>query len=545
MNQPKEQNYLHGAAILTAGVIVMKILGAIYKIPLGNILGDKGYAYFCATYSVYNVFLTLATAGLPVALSRMIAEAHEQGRPMQIRRTFSVAWWTFTLIGLVSSTIMFLFPQELAALLNRPEAAQGIYAISPAILFVCVVSAYRGYCQGCKNMTPTTIGQVLEVLVKVIVGLALAVMFIKKGYSSEKSSAGAVFGVTMGGLAALIFMVIYKKRRYRDKPVSNPDTPDSRGSILKNLLRIGIPITIGASGMSLMSLIDTAIINDRLQHAAGYAGDQSAALFGIFGKAQTIYNLPPAFVTPLVISVVPSIAACMARRDCRGAGKIAEDSLRITLDICMPMGIGLAVLANPIMNVLYPHSHEAGPGLLTMMGIASFFVCFSLVQNAVLQAHGDEKLTIYSIFAGGIIKVVTDWVLVAIPSLNIYGAPIGTFLCYLVMCAMNQGFINSRYEQGCRPKLSNIVPKPLISSLVMGVAAWFSYAGLSRLLGGADMGRLKMAFAMLVAIAVGVVVYIIVAVQARAITAEDMSLIPKGDRIAKMLHIRPAPKHLG
>jgi stage V sporulation protein B len=538
LEHPKEQNYLHGAAILTAGVIIMKILGAIYKIPLGNILGDKGYAYFYSTYSVYNLFLTLATAGLPVALSRMIAEANEQGRTMQIRRTFSVAWWTFACIGFVSAAVMFLFPQGLANLLNRPEAAQGIYAISPAILFVCVVSSYRGYCQGLKNMTPTTVGQVIEVLVKVVVGLALAILFVKRGYGAETSSAGAVIGVSAGGLAALIFMAVYKKRRYSDEPVSNPDTPTSRGSILKELLRIGIPITIGASGMSLMSLIDTAIINDRLQSAAGFSTGESAALFGIFGKAQTIYNLPPAFVTPLVISVVPSIAACMVRGDHRGAGRIAEDSLRITLDVCMPMGIGLSVLAYSIINVLYPNSNAAGPGLLAMMGVATFFVCFSLVQNAVLQAHGDEKLTIISIFAGGIIKVLTDWFLVGIPELNIYGAPIGTFLCYFVMCALNQYFINRRYEPDSRPKLRNIVPKPLVSSVVMGAAAYLSYEGLAMAMGGADMGRLKMALAMLAAIAVGVVVYVFAAVKTRAVTAADMSLMPKGERITKLLHLK-------
>jgi stage V sporulation protein B len=457
---------------------------------------------------------------------------------MQIRRTFSVAWWTFTVVGIVCAAMMFLFPEELASLLSRPEAAKGIYAISPAILFVCIVSAYRGYCQGLKNMTPTTIGQVLEVLVKVIVGLALAIIFVKQGFDPETSSAGAVLGVSAGGLAALIFMAIYKKRRYRERPVSNPDTPDSGRSIFKNLLRIGIPITIGASGMSLMSLIDTGIINFRLQHAAGFTASQSADLFGTFGMAQTIYNLPPAFVTPLVISTVPAIAACMARSDHKGAGGIAEDSLRITLDVCMPMGIGLAVLAYPIMRVLYGDTTNVGAKLLAMMGIASFFVCFSLVQNAVLQAHGDEKLTIISIFAGGIIKVLTDWFLVGIPGLNIYGAPIGTLSCYVVMCALNQMFINRRYDADSRPRLSNIVPKPLVSSAVMGAAAWLVYSGLAAVLGGNDMGRMKMALAMLVSIAAGVVVYIFAAVKTRAVTAADMSLLPKGDRITAILHLK-------
>ena len=242
MAKPKEQNFLHGAVILTAGVIITKILGAIYKIPLGNILGDDGYAYFYSAYSVYNVFLTMTTAGLPVAMSRMVAEAHEQGHYMQVRRTFSVSWWTFLVIGFISACIMFLFPQNLANLLDRPEAAASIYTIAPGILFVCVVSAYRGYCQGHKNMTPTTIGQVIEVLVKVIVGLALAIFFVRQGRTVEIACSGATFGVTAGGFAVLIYMYLYKRRNYHDPdreecsdtPMSSSDTNSHHHRILRH-----------------------------------------------------------------------------------------------------------------------------------------------------------------------------------------------------------------------------------------------------------------------------------------------------------------------
>ena len=148
MQESQKQNYLHGAAILTAGVVITKILGAIYKIPLGNILGDEGYAHFMVAYNIYNVFLTLSTAGLPVALSRMISEADTLGRTMQMRRTFRVAFVTFACIGFLSSLIMFLFPTELASMMNDVEAAQSIWALSPAMFLVCMTSAYRGYAQG-------------------------------------------------------------------------------------------------------------------------------------------------------------------------------------------------------------------------------------------------------------------------------------------------------------------------------------------------------------------------------------------------------------
>ena len=182
----KKQNFIHGAAILTVGVIIMKLLGFIYKIPLGNILGDEGYSMFTSAYSIYFIFFTLATAGLPVALSRLIAEADANGRAKQEEKTFRVALATFAVIGVIFALILFLFPEWLAAkYLENPDAALSIKAMAPSILLVCLVSAYRGYCQGNGNMIPTTVDEVLEVLFKVISGLILASCLLKAGFGGK------------------------------------------------------------------------------------------------------------------------------------------------------------------------------------------------------------------------------------------------------------------------------------------------------------------------------------------------------------------------
>ncbi|MBS7365262.1 MAG: oligosaccharide flippase family protein, partial [Oscillospiraceae bacterium] len=182
MARSKEQNYLHGAVILTVGVIIMKILGAIYKIPLGNMLGNEGYALFLSSYNVYGVFLTLATAGLPVALSRMISEANSQGRHLQVRRAFSVSQKAFFVLGFVCTLVMLLFPDWLAGtVLHNPDAAKSIWVLAPSVLLCCITSSYRGFSQGHGNMIPTTVGQVIEVLAKVIAGLALAWYFTSNG----------------------------------------------------------------------------------------------------------------------------------------------------------------------------------------------------------------------------------------------------------------------------------------------------------------------------------------------------------------------------
>ncbi|MGN1002460.1 MAG: polysaccharide biosynthesis C-terminal domain-containing protein [Oscillospiraceae bacterium] len=533
MADSKKQNYLHGAAILTFGVVIIKILGALYKIPMGNILEDEGFGYFNTAYNIYNLFLTLATAGLPVALSRMISAANTLNRPMQARRTFHVALVTFTVLGVVGSAILLLFPTELAILMNSPKSAQSIYAVAPSVLLCCLLAAYRGYCQGHGNMKPTMVGQVLEVLGKVAVGICLALLFTRQGKSLAQCSAGAIFGVSVGSLVALLYMVFYKNRNYPNKALEASDTPDGSFAIFKDLMRIGIPITLGASVMSLFTLIDNKLVLYQLQNAAGFASEEADVLWGVYSKAMTLYNLPAAFITPLTISVVPSIAACVAAKKHDECCEIGESSIRISAIIALPMGVGLSVLSHPIMNVIYPGSHESGGELLLYMGIAAIFVCFALISNAVLQAHGNEKYTVISMIVGGFIKVGVNWVLVGDPDINITGAPIGTVCCYAVMCVMNYLFLCRCMEK--RPSLKRMLLRPLISCLVMGAAAWAVYGLASHFLSG---GWLQTAVAMLLAMAVAVLVYLVLIIVTRAVTLEDMKLIPKGEKLARLLHIR-------
>lgn len=537
MAEKKGQNYLHGAAILTAGVIIMKILGALYKVPLGNIIGDDGYSMFLATYNVYNVFLTLSTAGLPIALARMISEANAEGRGMQVRQTFSVAWWTFFYIGLVFTLLMLLFPGFIAGrILHNPPAAMSIRVMAPSVLLVCLVSAYRGYCQGFGNMIPTTVGQVLEVLVKVAAGLALAWLVMRTGRGKPMGSAAAIFGVTAGSAAALLYMWLYKRRHYRDEESEALDVPDSDAKIFSRFMRIGIPIALGSSVLAILNLVDSGLTMARLQHAAGFRLAQAQTLYGVYGKAMTIFNLPAALITPLTISVVPAITAAIVRGEDDNATKISEDSMRIAAVLAMPMGVGLAVLSRPIMQVLYPGSHAAGPLLLAIMGVAAFFVCIVLMENAILQASGKELLPMITMIVGGVVKVVLNYFLVADPRINIYGAPVGTLCSYLAMAIIN--FVFMCFVLDKNPKLRHILLRPLLCSAVMGGCAWGVYGLAERFLHFGLGERMHMLICMGIAIAAAVVVYLVMVLLLRMITKEDMHLIPGGAKIARFLHMQ-------
>ena len=530
---PKKQNFMHGAAILTIGVMIMKVLGAIYKVPLANILGDYGYGLFLATYNVYNIFFTLSTAGLPVALSRLIAEADANGLEVRKEKTFRTAIGTFAVIGILFSSIMFFGNGWLAeSYLRKPDAALSVRAMAPAIFLVCLVSAYRGYCQGNGNMIPTTVDEVLEVLFKVISGLIIAGLLVKAGYDLPVASSGAILGVSIGSVVSLGYMLFYKKKHYpavRDRSGKT----ESTGQIIMDILRIGIPISLGASIMAILSSLDPGICESRLA-AAGFSKYDAGVLYGVYAKVQTLFNLPAAFMTPLTIAIVPAVAGAMAIGKKAEAEKTSEDAMRIASVISMPMGVGLSVLSYPIVNVLYPNSNAAGPGLLSIMGIASFFICLVLMENAILQASGKEKLPMVALISGSLLKILINWIIIPIPMVNIYGAPIGTLFGYCCMAVLDYIFI--RKALGENPHLGKVLGRPLFCSVLMGASAFGVYSLCSRLIGTA--GTLKMFVSMALAVVAGVIIYAVAVIRSRAITNEDMKLIPGGEKLGRLLHMK-------
>lgn len=542
MSEKKGQNFLHGAAIYTIGIVIVKILGAFYKIPLGNILGDEGFNHFDMTYKIYNVFLTISTAGIPVAISRLISEADTMDREQQVHRVFKVGFLTFLGLGAAGTLIMMLFPAELADWMGDIQASQCIFVMAPSVLLVCVTAAYRGYAQGHSDMIPTTVSQVIETAVKVVVGLSCAGVLHRMGKSVEICAAGAILGTTVSSLAAMVYMQIKVHRKYVMKPpvTENSDIPDSNRKILWDILRIGIPITISTSVMSLIQLADTKITLNQLQNAAGYSSTAAYVLNGAYGKAMTVYNVPSAFVVPFVSSVVPAISAARVRGDGRAACDIAESAMRMCTLLCLPMAVGMAVLCRPCMDVLYPNTASQGGILLCELGIACYFMAMSLMTNAILPANGNEKLPLVAIALGGLAKVIVTYVLVGNPKINIYGAPIGTLCCYVVMLTVNLIFMARKMA---RPmNLGRIFGRAALSAGVMGVAAWAVWSLLHGMMGGVTASVANRPLNVLIpftaAVLVGVVVYVVMAIALRAITKEDMKLFPKGEKIAKMLHIR-------
>jgi len=532
--QKKQNTMFGGVAVLAVGIAIVKLIGALFKIPLFNVLGESGATDFNNAYAIYSVLLTISTAGLPVALSKTVSEANTLGRHNQKQKVFRVALTAFLTMGLVSFVVMWFGAGHLAGLMNNSHAAPGIMALAPAVVCVGCLSAFRGYAQGHMNMTPTAVSQILEALCKLFLGLGLAAVimwggfsFVPEGERTSFAAAGAITGVTVGTVLALVYMTVNYLRTRRQTALEGTDTPDSAGSIFVRLMRIAVPITLSTSLVPIINVLDNSLVLGQLQDALGMTEEASRALYGNYAVAVSLHNLPGSFMTAFTAAIIPAVSAALARRDRGGAARITGSVLRITALLAMPMGIGLMVMAGPIMRLLYPGYDVTTTGpLLAIAGPAAICVCLVLVSNSVLQAYGHVNLPIVTTLIGGGVKILSNYNLVAIPEVNIYGAPMGLLLCYGVTLVLNLVFLR-RTARGIGSYLK-LFGKPLAASALMGGAAWAVYGLTQSLLGNT--------LALLVAIGVAVLAYLVLVVALRIVSRDDVMLMPKGEKIAKILH---------
>lgn len=539
-NTGQKQSFLGGAAVLALAVAIVKVIGAFYKIPLQNIIGETGYGFFSTAYDIYSVLLMISTTGLPVAMSRMISEAQALGQYAQIRRIHAVASRVFLLLGAVGTAGMALFCVQLAGWCGQKDAWFSILCLSPSVLFICITASYRGFFQGQGNMRPTSFSQVLEAVCKLIVGLAASYCIMRSFRASGQAatsegltrayswaSGGAILGVTAGCAMAMIYL-FFKFRKAQLKG-SDPTVKPYRQT-LKQLLSIAIPITIGAAGLQIITLIDTMVYMYQLKGAAGFSQAEANTLKGIYNYCQTIFNLPCSFISPLIVSMIPALTEHITMKNRRGERIVTESALRVMALIAMPCAVGLAVLAGPIYSLLATHgaqSLQTAQPVLAILGVSVVFNALVLVTNAIQQAHGDVKTPVVNMLAGGVVKVVVNYILVANPRLNIVGAAIGTLACYAAITVLNLIVMARR---GYRLPLLKTQGKPLAASLAMGLVAYFTYKGLTRVMSG----RLVT----LAAVGTAGICYVALVLILRVITREDCELLPKGDKIVKILRIR-------
>lgn len=554
-DQPiKKQTFLQGTAILAMATVLVKLMGFLFKVPLNNIIGEDGFGYFNTAYDVYNVLLMISTTGLPVAMSRMISQAQTLGNHAQIKRIYRTSLYVFLTIGMAGSLGMLIFCRQLSVMVTTNENSwAAIAALAPCVLLICLVSAYRGFFQGQSNMTPTSVSQIFEAVTRLVVGLGLAWLVMKltgeaavraqgivlaSGETAQDygditlAAGGAILGVTLGSLISVVYL--HHKFRQSNQILSlGGGTAKSTRSTMKELLSIAVPITLGSAGLQIINLFDTMIYMRRLTGALQWTEKMADSAKGVYNFCQTVFALPCSFIPTITIAVIPAITASLTRKDLAEAKATSESSVRTMALIAMPCAAGLFVMAEPVIRLLCSTYTEdkiqLAATMLAILGLTVIFNSLVLLLNAIMQAHGDVVTPVVNMLIGGIIKIIVNYILVGQPNLNIVGAPIGTFICYISITALD--LIAMKRHISARPAIFKNIIRPGLASAIMGAATFMVYRVLSNAISSWKL-------ACLLSLAFAVVLYAVLVVFLRCLTYEDCMLLPKGEKIAKILRIR-------
>lgn len=511
----KSKSIIGGMTVLGLAGVICKLVGVLYSIPLTWMIGTQGLGVYNAVFPAYNLLLTISSAGLPVAVSRLVARSLAKDDPSSAKNVFKTALILLTAVGSVATIIMLAGSNLLAVASDQPTSRIGFQVIAPCVLLVCMLSAFRGFMQGQQNMTPTAISQLIEQVGKVFLALPMAYFGSKIGI--EYGAAGALLGTTIvEGIALLYMIILYFRRKaaFASLPQLANELPESRSSIAKQLMGISLPITIGACIVPLSQYIDSTMLVGRLMSTGMEAG-KAASVYGLFsGTVIRIINIPTALALAVSMSLVPAISSAKAIEDHRQIVRQTDLGMRFAFLIGLPCSIGMSVLAEPLMRFFYEGSIVEeelilGGELLTMSGLT--IILFTVVQatTSVLQGLGKQRIPMYTLVAGVVCKIVLNYVLIAIPEINIHGAPIASLVCYTVSMVPNLYYM-LKYTKSKMNWMGWIV-RPGIATAAMGVVVF----AMRELLPG---GRLML----LVDVAVGVVVFAVAALAIKAITKEDL-----------------------
>ncbi len=594
------QSLVKGAIILTVATIIVKIIGAVFKIPLANIIGEDGMGYFNNAYSLYVPIYTLAASGFASALSRQIAENIALRRYRNVKKIHQVARRMFLTTGIIGTVVMVLAAFIYVKFVNE-RSIYAVLAMCPSVLFCCIQGSYRGYYEGTRNMYPTAISQVIEALGKLFLGLGFALAIMSIGNSQIDAAkaamgmteisgtdiagetfkvlgqtvtsegeaklvcymfaaAGAVLGITIGSMASCIYFVIRHKVKadvITDKEIRLSPKADTSSDILKAFVRIGLPIALGTLVLNITQLIDSLTINNRLASLNleklneyykalcgtvtdsvtgeekalfdynGMLADLPNALWGCYGYALNLYNLVPYITQALGISALPAISGAWATGDLDNVKKGINSVIRIVILIGVPAGFGIAAMAGPILELLYPGKAAAiiAEPMLMTLGIMVLFGTLVTPLNSILQAVGKQTVPLKLMLIGCSIKIVLNYTLVGIQGINIKGAPIGSLCCYLFIVVASLIILCKRTEM--RFNIMGTFVKPLLAGILCAAGARGSYELFVGFVGGK--------LATVLGIGVAVIIYAVSIILLKVLTKDDVLMLPKGKKIAKIL----------
>ena len=527
-----KKNFLSGVLLLTLSTILVKIIGLIYKIPMLAYLGSEGLGYFNSAYEIYALFCVIATAGLPVALSVLVSGAVAKGNGERVGRIYRASLAVFLIIGVLGSLIMVIFARRFCAMIQSERAYLSIVSIAPTVFFVCLSSAIRGYFQGYQRMLPTAVSQIIESVGKLAFGLALAHYALMRGHDTATVASFAGWGLTLGTAVSALYLVIEKLRFHpaceTETATKNAEFSEKYREIWHSLARLAIPMTLGASLVSLTKLVDMTMILRRLQ-SIGYDEIAANEAYGGYTTlALSVFGLLPALVNAVALPLVPILSAAIASGDREKQAEMIQSSYRLTATFAIPAALGVAAYARPILLLLFGHEPEAvaiAAPLLSCLGISVFLSCMITASNSVLHAYQVVNRPILAMLIGAFVKIVSAYFLIGNASVGLMGAPISTFLCDATVVALNLYFAASLCHA---PSLRKIFARPLGCAILSIGGSYSLYlfllwrAGESSVL---TVGCLMLTIAL----------YLVFSCAFGVIDGEALRVLPMGDKIFSIL----------
>ncbi len=537
----KKKSFLNGALILAVAGLICKVIGAVYKIPLRNFIGEEAMGIYASIYPIYTFLLIFSTSGIPTAISKLVAQERSKGNLSGAHKVFLTSLKMLLIIGSITTLLMLIGSPLLADIL-KVDSWHPVAAIAFSLLFVSLLSAYRGYYQGMQNMVPTAITQLIEQIIKLLAGFFFAIRWIK--YGPAISAAGALLGITISELFAFltIFLTYQKDKK---KILTFKDHNDKSQQFIKSLLAIAIPMTIGGAVKPLVDIIDSVMVKNLLESYFNYPVEYINALYGFLkNDCGTLINMPSVLTVALSMALVPAISEALTLgSESSEVKSISATGIKLSLVIGLPCSVGLFTLAKEILSLLYVYITKDHGGIIFtgtdklittghFMMILAFGVLFlSLIQTSagILQGMGKVAIPVINLGIGMIVKIIMNIVLIPIPFLNIYAVPIGTVTCYAIAAVLDLIFVYKHTKM--RLRISEVL-RPIGASLLMAISVYIvKFIFSSQLLIGGTISKAITAFIILIA----VIVYFIGICIFNVFDENDLKFMPGGKKIEKLL----------
>ena len=544
--------FVKGAAILGVAGLVSKLLGAVYRIPYQNIAGDIGLYVYMQVYPLYTALLILATAGFPIAISKIVSERTAIGDVQGASKVFRVASLALFILGIVFFLLLYGGASLVAAFMGDEHLTTPLRAVALSLPLVPLIAIFRGYFQGHQNMMPTGVSQVIEQFVRVIFILLSAFWAMNVYQDAYLAGTGAVFAAFPGAIAAALVLLWYWRKEKQKgslaaaagKQASNAASISNLGNmqILRRLLRYAVPICLGSLVIPLIPLVDSITVINMLQWS-GMEENAAKLLKGAFDRGQPLIQFGTFFATSLSLALVPAISEAAAQRQHQLIAYRSEVAVRLTFLLGLPASFGLALLAEPINVMLY--GDDSGTQALAVQSFTILFATLTIASAGILQGMGRVMRPARNLFIGVVVKLVLNLALV--PFMGITGAALATVLAYVVAMVLN--VLAVKKYTGAQFGMRQTVWKPFLSVLVMSVVVlvveWLGNAAFDGVL---SSERLFHTVVGLLAVGSGALVYLLALLKTGGLTREDIGYLPKGKRLASWLTrlrlIAPSKGHM-